>query len=124
MSEKPGLPRRTPIPTAELRSWIEEDWLGLWELVDIGGLGKGVSLDEVRRFVIETVEPGLRAGVIMLGRVYGSPTGSFEPINLSIPDQLDLIRDGVRLDKSDLDIDLWFDALAEDKEPTSMPGLS
>jgi hypothetical protein len=111
------------VPIAELRSWIEEDWLGLWELADIGGLGKGVSLDDVTNFVIDTVEPGLRAGVLRLGRVYGSPTGAFEAIDLSLRDQLDLIRDGVRLDKPDLEIDLWFDALPIDEEPTSRPGL-
>ena len=122
--DEPGLPRRTPVPIAELRSWIEEDRLGLWELADIGGLGKGVPLEDVRRFVIDTVEPGLRAGVIRLGRVHGSPTGKFEAIGLSLRDQLDLIRDDVRLDKSDLEIDLWFDALPEDEARTSIPGLT
>jgi hypothetical protein len=102
---------RKPIPTRELLTWMEGDWLGLWELADQGGLDAVVPLEDVRDFVIGSVEPGLRTGVIRLGRVYGSPDGMFEPMTLPLHEQLELIRQGVRTDKIPLDIDLWFDSV-------------
>lgn len=30
--------KRAPIPTEELITWMEDDWLGLWELTAIGGI--------------------------------------------------------------------------------------
>ena len=102
---------RKPVGTAELLEWIEEDWVGLWELASLGGLDDGVPLDTVIAFVLESVEPGLRAGVIRLGRVFQTPSGAFEPIEESLAETLALIRNGVRRDKPDVDIDLWFDSV-------------
>lgn len=101
--------RREPVPTAELLTWIEDDWLGLWELTSMGGTEEGVPPTSVIDFVVQSVEPGLRAGLIRLGRVY--ETGQFEPLDLSIDKALALIREGVWRDRADILVDLWFDTV-------------
>lgn len=117
--------RREPIETSELLTWMEDDWLGLWELADQGGINAGIPLDSVIEFVIKSVEPGLRAGAIRLGRVFhASSPGQFEEINLSLRETLDLIRQGVRKDMIDVDIDLWFDSVPATDRPARRPGVS
>src|SRR5918996_1243753 len=103
---------REPVGTAELLGWLEEDWVGLWELASLGGLDEGVPLDAVIDFVVDSIEPGLRAGVIRLGRVFhADPSSGFEPIELPLAETLALIRNGVRRDLPDVEIDLWLDSV-------------
>jgi hypothetical protein len=104
---------RTPVETSELITWMEDDWLGLWELADQGGLGHGVPIESVLEYVINTVEPGLRQGLIRLGRVHTANSPEhFDPIELPIDDLLDLIRDGIRQTGPNAsDPDLWFDTV-------------
>ncbi len=83
-----------------------------------------MPLDDVREFVIRSVEPGLRAGLIRLGRVYTSPTGTFEAVTLSIRDQLALIREGVTKDRIPIDIDLWVDSVPDVGPARRKPGIS
>lgn len=104
---------------------MQEDWLGLWEIAHVGGIDGGVPLDSVIEFVITSVEPGLRAGVIRLGRVFHSASpGQFEEIDLPLLDTLDLIRHGIRKDRTDVDIDLWFDSVPPNDHPVRRPGVS
>jgi hypothetical protein len=103
---------------------MEDDWLGLWELVHHAGIHAGVSLEDVTDFVLHSVEPGLRTGVIRLGRVYGSSTGTFEPIALPLDEQLELIRQGVLADMIPLDVDLWFDNVPVEDLVAARPELA
>jgi hypothetical protein len=80
-------------------------------------------LEVVADFVVNSVEPGLRAGVIRLGRVFQTESGRFEPIDVSVQDALKLIRQGVRRDIPDIEIDLWFDSVASG-DPLRRPGIS
>lgn len=88
---------------------MEDDWLGLWELTSMGGTEEGTPLTSVNDFVVQSVEPGLRAGLIRLGRVH--ETGQFEPLDLPIDKALALIREGVWRDRADNFVDLWFDTV-------------
>ena len=103
---------RKPLEVSELVAMIDDgDWVQLWQLSAEGGLDEGVPLDEVIAFVIMSVEPGLRAGRLRLGRVYES--GTFVPLELPLRDALRLIEAGIGADPIEQDGDLWFDSLPE-----------
>ena len=48
----------------------------VWQLSAEGGIDEGVPLDEVIEFVVKSVEPGRRGGLLRVGRVYEA--GTFE----------------------------------------------
>lgn len=104
--------RTRPIKTSELSSWMDHDWLEILHLAEEGGLNQRPR-DEVIKFVISSVEPGLREGLLRVGRVFatGYPA-RFQAIDQSADTLLELIRE--KLSASDLDpieLDLWLDTV-------------
>lgn len=105
---------RKPLEPSDIVAMIDEgDWVQVWQLSAEGGIDDGVPLDEVIEFVAKSVEPGLRGGILRVGRVYES--GTFVPLDVSLADALGLITVAVDADPSDLEGDVWFDSVPEDE---------
>jgi hypothetical protein len=103
--------RGKPYSTAELVDLIERgDSVGLWQLANAGGI-QNKPRDEVRDFVIRSVEPGLRSGAIVAGRLYHlTGTEPFDPIDEPVDQVLDSIRDALAQEEPDwIEVDINFD---------------